>query len=286
MSQATDNMNKSLLEHAEYLGVPKESKAANLLVGAQLGVGFQPNTIDAATPIVYTPTVLVVLQTPTMYNDKPEIGRMIKAVIESHAKAVSGLEIGYTVDTGSQPAGHDGQEMEVPLATKRSAPSPSFTFQEVTGNLIWNLFRRWMWDINHPDTNASMIDLPEDQTKPFVMSAYSMSMLAIQFDPTMLPKNIIDAVYYTNMFPKDIGSLGIERTIGTSKVVERSVTFSAIAQHNDYTVELAKEIATELQLAKINYSKIKTGITGVESAVADSGLKEQAKQALDTMASE
>jgi hypothetical protein len=130
-----------------------------------------------------------------------------------------------------------------------------------------------MWDIHHPDTNTSMNDIEGlEKPKPFTMSAYSMSMIAIQFDPTMLPENIIDAVFYTNMFPKGTGDLGFERTIGTSKPMERTIEFSAIAQHNTYTKELGRKIATDLKIAQANYSYMKTGINQVAGNLAEAGL--------------
>lgn len=276
------NDDRSLLTDMEALGVAKDTKVANLFDSAQLGVGFQPKGLDAATPIVFPPTFLVVLSTPTMYESKyPKFGQMIKSLIEGQPKSVTGIDFNYTLETAEQPVGHDGQNQEVPTRTVRSAAAPSFTFGEVTGNLVWNLFRKWMWDIHHPDTNASMNEILEgDQVKPFIMSTYSMTMLAIQFDSTMLPENIIDGVYYTNMFPKAIGDLGLERTIGTTKTVERTVEFSSIIHHNDYTRELAKTVATSLQLAKVQYSKIKTGVTDVSSDISESGLAQQVRDVL------
>ena len=284
-SNVTDNVNKSFLKDVELFGYEKDQRVSNILEGAQLGIGYQPKLIDAATPIVFPPVSLIVLQTPTMYDSEPKIGQMIKSVIESHAKAVSGLDISYTLDTSTQPAGHDGQEQEVPLQTKRSAPSPSFTFPEVSGNLIWNLFRKWIWDISHPDTNISMNDLTgknAGKVKPFTMSAYSMSMLAVQFDPTYLAENIIDAVFYTNMFPKETGELGLERTIGTSKNPERTIPFSAIAQHNHHILKLAKDIVKTIQVEKANYSILPPGITKIESGIEESGLRQQVDNILQS----
>jgi hypothetical protein len=290
------NDSRNLLENVEYLGVSNSNKAGNLNIGSQLGVGVQIPHLDAATPLVFPPTVIVVLQTPVMYDTNPEIGRMIKSIMESHAKTVSGIDFGYTLETQDTPVGHDGQTMAVPTKTKRSQVNPTFTFQEVTGNLIWNLFRQWIWDIQHPDTNASMVGNADTNqayrslTAPaspysFTMTTYALSMLAIQFDPTMLPQNIIDAAFYTNMFPTATGEIGFERTISTSKTMERSISFQAIVQHNNYVRRLAREVAEKMNLRKVKY-EFAPSAPGEGNAplknIVDSGLQREADGAISS----
>ena len=277
-SEVQTNVDASLLEHMEDFGVHNDVKVANVINGGQLGPGYQADTLDAATPLVFMPTHLVIMSTPTMYDDRPEIGKTIKSMFETCAKSVSGIDFNYTTETASTIAGNDGQEQEVPLQTKRSAVAPSFTIQEVTGNLVWELVRQWIWDMHHPDTNAAFTGSKDP--KPYTMSSYSMSMLAIQYDPTLATKNIINGAYYANMFPKGTGDLGLERTVGTSKVMERTVEFSAILFHNDYTRILARQVADDLKLNELNYNKVKTGLTIVESKLANSGLAFAAERTL------
>ena len=269
-AEVQDNLKNSIVEHAKDYGINSNDRAANVINGGQLGVGYQPDTIDAATPLVFTPTHLVVMHTPTMFDSNPKIGQAIKALIETHPKSVSGIDFGYSVETESTIFGNDGQEMEIPKSTKRSAVSPSFTFQELTGNVVWNIFKNWVFNLSHPDTNAAFSD--NKDALPFMTSTYSMSMLAIQYDPTQVADNIIDGAYYTNMFPKGTGELGLERTPGQSKIMERSVEFSAIVFHNYYTKLMAIEHAKALNIKSINYNIVKTGLTQVEKKLDGSGL--------------
>lgn len=266
------------LTHMTNLGVADNTVVGNLIDGSQLGVGLQASMLDSATPLVFPPTVLVVLQTPTMYDNTPEMSRMIKSIIESHAKTVSGIDFNYTLETADSPVGHDGQMMAVPTKSKRSAVEPSFVFQEVAGNLIFNIARKWITDIQHPDTNASMASL--DFTGNWTMTTYAMSMMAIQFDMTMKPENILEAAFYTNMFPISTGDIGLERTISASKIMDRTINFKAIVQQNDYTRYLAKTIAEDLQIVKVNYNLARTGATEINSIIADSGLAHEVTAAL------
>jgi len=186
----------SILTSAANLGLgggagSDQDRLANIMNGGQLGVGFNLANLDAATPLIFTPTVLVVMSTPTMYsvgasktfNKENAFQKMLKALIETHAKSVTGIDFGYTLETAEQPIGHDGQNIQVPTKSKRSPVAPSFVFPEVPGNLVWNMFNQWVFDIQHPDTNASFQRMDTDDLD-YLSSAYSMTMMAIQFDPT------------------------------------------------------------------------------------------------------
>ncbi len=273
-----DAINDSLIQNAVVLGMGDGQVAANLQYGAALGVGVKEASLDASTPLVFTPTVFVVLHTPTMYANIEGniIGNTIKTLIETHAKSVSGVDLTYSLETSETPVGHDGQQLQVPTKTKRSAVNPSFTFTEVTGNLVWKLFVQWVTDIQDPDTNASMGRL-EQEGLQFMSSTYSMSMIGIQFDISGIPANIVDAAFFSNMFPTDPGgSLGFERQIATSKTLDRTVTFTGHIQHNKKTRELGVEIAKIMQAAKVRYGgNRKPYYSAVETGLASSGIKQE-----------
>jgi hypothetical protein len=274
----SDQFKDHLLQEATALGLGENQIGANLDHGSNLGVGLREVSLDAATPLVFTPTVFIVMHTPSMYTNTGNnvVGETIKTLIETHAKSVSGIDVTYSLETSETPVGHDGQQLQVPTQSKRAAVNPSFTFTEVTGNLIWNLFVQWMKDIQDPDTNASMGRF-DDENLQFLSSTYSMSVLAIQYDPSQLAKNIVDAAFISNMFPTDPGgSLGLERNIATSKTMDRTVTFSGHLQHNKRTREMGVEIATIMQDAKIRYSGERTPyLEEVNENLAKSGIQRE-----------
>lgn len=236
-------------------GVSQEGMTPNYNGNFQLGMGINAPMLDVATPCTFTPAVIVVTSVPAMYmrNGVPTaMGALIKNLLETHAKAVSGIDFGYTLGTDTAAmAGHDSQQFAVPTKTTRGAVNPSFTFTELSGNLVWNAMKRWIWDIQHPDTNASMAQV--DFPGAWSMSAYAASFMVIQFDPTMRPDRIIDAAHFCNVFPTETGSIGFERIIGTVKPLERSVTFTGIVQHNAQTKAIGMEIAEKLSLHVHNY---------------------------------
>lgn len=221
----------------------------------QLGMGYNMPTLDVATPCMYIPATIVVTSVPQMYvhNGAPNaMGLMIKNLMESHAKQVSGIDFTYanSPDTSAQ-VGHDSQTLGTPTKTTRSAVQPSFQFTEIGNNTVRNCFQRWMWDIQHPDTNASMaqVEFPGAWT----MSAYAASFLVIQFDPTMRPERILDAAHYVNVWPSDIGPIGFERGIGQVRPQERTIQFTAVVQHNPMIKYVAMKVAERLRLHVHNY---------------------------------
>ena len=257
------------------LGISPDVQVAHLSRSGQMGTGVHFTKLDGATPAVFNPVVGVVLQVPRMWDRWPRLQEMLRSVVETHAKSISDIDVTYELQTAETPVGHDGQTMKVPTRSTRSAVNPSMTFIEYTGMPIINLFRTWIFDIQHPDTNMSLLPAvinDHAQIPAWYMTAYSMTMLFIQYDPTGIPDRIYDAYIIANMFPTNIGSYGFERTINQTDVKERTVQFTGLLQHNEATRELGYKVATMLQLHKVNYNYALPGVAGTNDV----------KKAIDT----
>ncbi len=243
-----DNM---IISAAAAAGLSDEKQVvANLSAGSTLGIsGIRTVSLDAATPLVYPPAVVAVMSLPTMYKSNGKFGQTLKTMIETHPKSISGIDVEYTLNTEDSPIGHDGQTIKVPTQTQRSEVSPEFTFQEVTGNLVWEVFLKWITDIQDADSEASMTHIDTDVATPWVASRYSMSIAVIQFDPTLIPANIIGGAFISNMYPlNNGGGMGLERQIGQSTIKERSVSFTGHVRHNRETRAQLVDLATKLNL--------------------------------------
>ena len=260
-------MTDAIMESSQIaaLGFNEGSQVANVARSGQLGVGLRSTKLDGSTPAVFNPAAAIVLNTPQIFDNIPNASECLRALMETHAKSITGIDVNYTVETGETQVGHDGQVLKVPTKTTRAQISPSVTFEEYQGLPVWNLFREWMFAMQHPDTNMSILPAQISDTAEipaWFMTAYSMSMLFIQYDPSGLPDRIYDAMIICNMFPTDIGDIGFERTIGTTQLKERSVSFSGLVQHNENTRELGYRVAELLQLHKINYNFALPGVAG------------------------
>lgn len=258
-------MSDAVLQHVTSLGVAPDTHVANLARSGQLGTGIRITKLDGATPAVFNPTVGVVLTVPSMWDPFPKLQECLRSIMETHCKSITGIDFGYTVETADTIVGHDGQTLKVPTRTTRGQVNPSITLPEYTGMPVYNLFRTWMFDMQHPDTNFSIIPVNVNEKgniPAWVTSAYSMSMAFIQYDPTGLPDRIYDAMIITNMFPTEIGEVGFERSLGTSQLKERTISFTGLVQHNENTRELGYRIAELLQLHRINYNYALPGFAG------------------------
>ena len=257
----------------------------DLSKGGQLGIGPRLPQIDGSSPLVFAPAVPIITHIPTMMNAVPQMKSILKSLVERHSKTITGVDFGYEMDEGSAYILADGQEAKVPTKNKRTAIAPNMTFAEIQGNLVWNFFRQWMNMISSADTHfSSMASLTgSTDIDPFVYSYFSMDMLLISFDPTMLPKNIIDAVFITTMYPKNSGMLGLKREVATSETPERSIDFNGIIQHNSNVYKAAVAIAETLQLHRANFNFAPAVATSIESNASGAGsISEEISSILST----
>lgn len=268
------------LKNMSKIGVSDTAWVANTDKGGQLGLGLNAPNLDASSPIVLPPVTPIVIHLPTMYDDNPAAQFYLKNIVESHSKSISGIGLNYTMEFDDVIVGHDGQSISVPKKSKRSPVSPSITYQELLGNPIWELHRKWITDYSDPDTNFSYIGMDDELT--IVPSIYSMAILFIQFDLTGRPDNIINAYIVSNMFPEETGELGSEKNIGESKTMERSINYRGLLHHTRPILDMAKEIATEMSLHTIKYYETAKSINhGVEGYIPtnfkDSGIAKEIK---------
>lgn len=248
---------------------------ADLTKGGQLGVGYQALHIDAATPLIYPPGFVICVQAPFMWKDKPEKGKFLKSMWESHVKAWSGVDFNYSAEGFETPVGRDSQQLSTPHTVKRSQPSPSATMTEIQGNGIIEFHREWLFDIQDPDTGVSLAGMDDDNLPPWVLSTISASFFFIQPDITMRPDRIIDAAFYTGIWPEGTGDYGFERQNGVSKGMERSITYKGLVMHNRKTKEIGIDLFKALNMHKTNLNMSETTFTSIQKEIMAAGLSKQ-----------
>lgn len=240
------NFNKAVNVHIMENG---PGLITDMEVAGQVGYGLKAGALDGATPLVLPPAVIYVTQTPHMWDlsiGGVVLARVVKAMFETHAKSVSGIDIGYTLESGQQPVGHDGQQMDAPTVSKRAPVNPSFTYGEVTGNLVFRVHQTWIWDMADPDTQISLARIPEAELLPFTMSTYALSFMALQFDQTYAANRLLGATYITNVYPQGTGDFGLKREIGQANVQDRTITYTGLAIENEYIYDLGRTIAHDI----------------------------------------
>jgi hypothetical protein len=270
-----------LFNKAADLGAARFGNVSNIEAGAQLGIGPRILQIDAATPLIFNPAIIVMLTAPTMWDGYPIAKTVLKSLFEMHAKSISGISFGYTLNFADTPNGHDGQVLSMPTNSQRTQVSPSFTWPEIYGNIVWNLHYKWIMDIQHPDTQVSQLatSITDENMPPWLLSTISASFIAIQPDPTGVPDRIIDAAVYTAVMPTETGDLGIKREINSAEHHERSITYKALVQHNDNTRELGRIVLKAMNAHKPDFQRASTQ-KGIESSLAGQGMDKEVQEAL------
>jgi len=273
----------NFLKNTTDFGTSASAFVANMQTGGQLGLGINALTLDASTPLQFPPAMIFVLQTPTMYDDDmKEMGKMIKALMETHAKGWTGIDVETTLNTADSLVGNDSQNLQVPAKHVRVQPSPNATYDEVQGNLVWDLHHKWMNDIQDADTNGAMMGMNGNNVtnRPYTMSSYSATLLVIQPDITLRAERIIGAHIICNVFPTAPGPLGVQRQIGTVEVKERSVQYTGLLLHTAAIREIAVEMLKSLNLHMVNYQKDGRSVSAVTDYIADQGLTNDLSQAI------
>lgn len=275
----------SLIRNAGRLATLPNDIVANIVDGAQLGYGNHLPMVDAATPLVMPMIVPVVTHSPTMFRNLPGYDDVLKALVERHAKSIEGIDFGYQLEGNSVPAGHDGQNMFMPTATKRTQVNPSFTWPELTGMLVWNFVRNWITMIKDPDTQAATsaaLTVGLDTIDPQLMSTFSMDVLFLQFDTTLRSQNLLDAYFVTNMWPQETGMAGFSKNVGESKMQERSITFYGVVQHNRNTKAIGRMVAEILGLHRVDFNLAVPVAQQIHSRLQNKGVQKEIQEAMST----
>lgn len=250
---------EALLKNVNRIGSNDKATYANLVKGGQLGLGEHLRNIDAATPLVLPSVIPVVTHIPEMFKKVPNLPEMLKALIEGHAKTITGIDLTYSIETGAGYNYKDSQVAEVPIRATRAPVTATFTFPDYAGEIVRNFFKNWQEMIIDPETQFSKLSsyLPSgggEKMDPFVYSYFTMDILYIQPDITLLPENIIGASLEINMFPKTIGPFPRKRDVNAAHTVpEVPVEFSGVIKDDANTYSLGVQTAKLLSLHKANY---------------------------------
>ena len=269
-------MNGSIIANGGSFGSTPSSPIADVVDGGQLGLGPLLANLDANTPPVFLPAQIVVTHVPTFFNYIPNGTAIFKSLFETHLVSLDGINPTYTMDVDGTPVGRDGQMQNVGTKQTRSQITPTATWPEKIGNVIWNMGRMWMNAIHDIDTQAaSMAGLIPSTTAlpPHVASMFAADLMVIQYDTTYRPENIIGAQFLTNFFPTEIGGPEYTMNVTESHRPDRTFTFTAIAQDNNNTVAVAKSLATLTNLHLINYQDALPIAQSIESQLSNEGME-------------
>lgn len=268
-------MDNSLISGGGRFSPSPNAAMANVMDSGQLGFGPLYINLDGNTPLVLPPLVVTVLRVPTFFTYLKYGPEVFKALFETHMTSMDGVNLSYTMETDGTIVGRDGQMMNAPTKQTRSQLAPSCTWGEKNGNVVYNFGRTWMNAIRDPDTQTSTmagIIASGNTLPPHVASMYSADILLTQYDMTYRPENILDAMVLTNFFPTDIGETGYQMNIQEGpRRPDRTFNFTCVTQHNNNTLNVAKAVATLMNMHRINFQDAFPAAEAIESNVRGMG---------------
>ena len=214
--------------------------------------------LDTSTPLVFGQLIPTLIHAPNIFEIYDSIThltltRFLKFLVESHASSITGIDIEYTLETVSSPSGQDSQQYIVPSKTSLTQPSPSFTWDELNNNIIFNFIKNWLFLIRHPKTQTSSRNyllqnepqITGANLKPLVSSDISMTVLFTQYGAGGFKEDIIDAYLITNMFPTGSSPAGYQRNVSENVKPERNINFTGFLEHSPTILAFAQRIHDE-----------------------------------------
>ena len=207
--------------------------------------------------------------------------RCLKALVEVHARTITGLNRTKTVDTAAAAWGGSGENIDTPTNVTRAVSTPTFGMFELQGRAVTKFIDTWItYGIGDENTKVPLVVsqgnvAPEDYDARF----YSATMLFVEWDPT--GQDVVSAWLCTNMFPKGTPNWEGSKDAGQMAQYEDiTVEFTALSDVSLSTENLARKLVRELNVAGMNPNRTANAFTGISADVlaAEVGLKKQLEE--------
>lgn len=275
------------------------SPVANLIHGGQNGhfsqvgvIGTDGKNYDAwvsNAAYIKRNVIPIVLRTPLFFKLMPDSAKWdatLKALMELHPLAITGLTSGLSVETDEHAIGGAGEMQEEVTNVTRARSTPNFTWKEKQGKAITKFFDRYIrYGMMDPDTkrvlDANYItDINSQAGGLYTPDWYAFAMLFIE--PDITQKHVVDAWLCTNMFPKSNGDRTGSRDLRSAgEAPEISIDFAAITMNNEAVHVLADKVLASLTVI----SKLPDTEMVVVASEIDSNLTAQTKVGYNSVGS-
>ena len=184
----------------------------------------------------------------------------LKALVETHAKSIDGLNGTITLSWFDNPVGHAGDTQEDFSRVERAKSTPTFTWVERQGRPIQLFLNSWVYNlIAHPDTQTPMINAYRAQDNmdnsqkyfDFLPDFYAMAVLFVRPDP--FQRRVDEAWLCVNMAPKQTGdNLGKREMGGAFQGLDLSIEFTAMTMQSMGVNQFAQTLLDEMNYGGFN----------------------------------
>lgn len=237
--------------------------------------GYQPHWRAYVSNAGYTPrpVIALLLERPRGFDflpDPQKSTQVLKSLIETQSKTITGLRTGLTVESTERPIGAGGHQQRDPNNVTEEISEPEHTWDERYGRSIHNF---WQWYIRNlimePITkqpglmNIQVTEPPPDN----LPDMYSFTTLYIEPDP--LRRFVTEAWLCTNMYPQSSGTLESQYDPTTGQdVPELSITFHAIPVVSVGIRAFAQSILDQINYEGAGPMQRPSWVDGVDPSIA------------------
>lgn len=227
----------------------------NISLGGAHGYYPKLNELLGTQAYVRQHVIPILLEAPRFFDMMPNSElwyQSLKALVETRAQTIEGLNAGIKVDVDEHPVGGAGEMMQEPVNVTRERTQPRFTFVDPYGRAVSTFLREWIaYGLMDPDSKYANIGTLNRSIDDMLYDQYSMTMLFIEPDPTH--RKVIQSWIVTNMFPLGNGDIEGKRDLTTSKEINTiNVDFTGVAQTGLGTDNFAQTILDSINLQNAN----------------------------------
>jgi len=152
------------------------------------------------------PVIPTVISVPKMFDLLPNAAAWksaVKAMIEVHAKTITGIDSSLTVETAEADLGISGAKFREAVKVTRASTNISITLEEKTGNPFEILLDVWIrYGLEDPELGAPLITRIVKKNKlPSIWSPEWTTMTVLYTEPDVFLRKPVHAWLVSNHFP-------------------------------------------------------------------------------------
>jgi len=230
--------------NALYAGV--SGAQADVRYSGQHGFTTDPKSLSGNSNYVKRNLIAVLLESPLGFNDLPNpeaLHGTLKALVERHAKQITGLTSTLSVEFVAQPVGGAGEEQEDPSNVVRARSTPTFIWPEKEGSVIRKFVDYWILNLlGDPETKVPRVIQHTGGDVDDMLMDYR-GMTVIFFEPDVTHTKVISSWMGTGMMPRVGGTHEGQRDLtAAGEGVEHSIEFTGVFDVGEGVQQTAQKL--------------------------------------------
>lgn len=253
-------------------GGATEGSVADLRYSGQNGFMTDPKSLVSNANYVKRNVIAVLLESPTGFNDLPNpelLHGTLKALVERHAKSITGLISTLTVEFVTQTVGGAGEEQEDVSNVTRARSNPAFIWPEKDGMPVQKFIDYWILNLlGDPETKVPRVVQYKDGDVSDMLPDYR-GMSVLFFEPDATHTKVEKAWLTTAMMPRVGGTVEGSRDLqAAGEGLEHTIEFTGVTQVGEGVKQVAQKFLDEMGLTTVNTNLRPAIIEAVSADVA------------------